>query len=297
MKNLLTPVLILLSIAIIAGAITYANRTSTETVAEESVAKEPKLEHVHGFSVDVSNENRLLIATHHGLMQFLDNKLSKIGAVSDDLMGFTPHPTDPSVYFSSGHPTRGGSLGFQKSSDGGTTWQKVSDGINGPVDFHSMAISTVDPDLIYGHFGSLQHSKDGGKTWQVAKGSVQPYSLSTDPKREGIIYAASANGVLMSEDNGDSWKSYSSGLDNGAVSTFAVSPDASYALAFSQVLGGLGKTTNNGITWSKISESFGGSAILFISYSKTNPLIAYSMTQANDIFKSSDGGATWIKLK
>lgn len=297
MKHVSIPILIILSVALVAGVVVYMGHTSTKPVTEDPATTEPKLEHAHGFSVDVANENRLLIATHHGLLQFVDNKLSKIGTVADDLMGFTPHPTDPAIYFSSGHPVRGGNLGFQKSSDGGITWQKVSDGLNGPVDFHSMTVSTVNPDLVYGYYGSLQHSKDGGRTWQIAKGAIQPYSLSTDPAQENTVYAATANGVLVSDDTGDTWRSYSTGLENGAVSVFSVAPDSAYALAFSQKIGGLAKTTNGGVSWTQINESFGGATVLFISYSKVNPQNVYVMTQENSIFKSNDSGSTWVRLK
>jgi photosystem II stability/assembly factor-like uncharacterized protein len=295
MKKYVVPGTIILSALLIVGVIMFQDSSGPETVTETT--QEPRLEHVHGFAVDVSNDERLLIATHHGLMQFENNKLSKIGTVSDDLMGFTPHPSDPSVFFSSGHPTRGGNLGFQKSTDGGETWQKISDGLNGPVDFHSMTVSTVNPDLVYGHFGSLQHSKDGGKTWQIAKGQIQPYSLSTDPKREGVVYSATANGVMLSEDNGDTWKSYSTGLENGAVSVFAIDPGSKYALAFSQVLGGMGKTTDSGATWTKINESFGNQPVMFIAYSKTQTGMVYSLTQSNNIYKSTDEGSTWARIR
>ena len=168
MKNFLILGVVVSSVALVVGAVMYTESPNEGKDVEILKTDEPKLTHVHGFAVDVANPERLLIATHHGLMQLENNVLSQIGTVSDDLMGFTPHPTDPSVFYSSGHGARGGNLGFQKSTDGGTTWQKVSDGINGPVDFHSMTVSRVNPDLVYGHFGGLQQSTDGGKSWRVA---------------------------------------------------------------------------------------------------------------------------------
>lgn len=295
MKNYVVLGAIIVSALLIVGAIVFKDSSKPNTEAE--AVQEPQIDHVHGFAVDISDDERLLIATHHGLIQFKDNKLSKIGTVTDDLMGFTPHPTDSSIYFSSGHPTRGRNLGFQKSIDGGLTWQKVSDGINGPVDFHSMTVSSVNSDLVYGHFGSMQHSKDGGRTWQLAKGSIQPYSLSTDPKREGIVYAATANGIQVSENNGDTWKSYSKELENGAVSVFALDPESRYALAFSQALGGMGKTSDAGATWTKINESFGNHPVMFIAYSKTQTGLLYVLTQSNTIYKSTDEGSTWMKIR
>jgi len=285
---------ILLIALLIGGAIVLGRTESSGTALHE-----PRLEHVHGLAVDITNPDRLLIATHHGLLQ-LDvaaNALSQVGTAKDDLMGFTAHPTAPSIYFSSGHPSRGGNLGFQKSTDGGITWQKISDGINGPVDFHSMAISRVNPDIVYGHFRGLQRSTDGGRTWEMAKGIIQPFSLSTDPMRESVLYAATQNGVMVSEDTGDTWKGLSPQLEGGAVSAFVISPDAKSTLAFSETLDGMAKSVDGGLTWQKLGEVFGGHTVLHIAFSKTDTATAFALTDSNSIYRSSDGGSTWVKIR
>jgi photosystem II stability/assembly factor-like uncharacterized protein len=127
-------------------------------------------------------------------------------------------------------------------------------------------------------------------------GGVQPFSLSTHPKQESVVYAATENGVQKSEDKGDTWKSLSPELEGGAVSVFAVSPDASYALVFSEKLGGLGKSTDDGKTWQKVNESFGGKAVLYVAYAKTQA-VAYALTDSNALYKSTDAGETWSKIR
>lgn len=283
---------ILLAALLIIGALMHSRSNGTEAVPHEV-----ELQHVHGLAVDVANPNRLLIATHHGLLQFVnDSELSRIGVVQDDLMGFTQHPTDPSIFFSSGHPARGGNLGFQKSTDAGTTWQKLSDGIDGPVDYHSMTVSMVNPNLLYGYYRTLQRSTDGGKTWEVAKGTVQPISLSSDPVKENVVYAATQDGVMISEDRAASWKSLSPQLDGAAASLIAFHPSNEYALTYSLKLGGMGKSTDGGKTWQKLSENFGGEAVLYVAYSKMEPRV-YAITESNSIYKSADAGSTWAKMR
>lgn len=257
---------------------------------------EPELEHVHGFSVDVANPERLLIATHHGLLALEGGTLTQVGTSQDDFMGFTPHPSNASVLFSSGHSQREGNLGFQKSVDGGQSWQKVSDGLSGPVDFHSMAVSAVNPDIVYGYFGQLQRSTDGGQHWEIATGAVQPISLTSDPTRENIVYAATQSGVLVSNDKADSWKSLSPQLEGAAVSTIAFEPSGGYALTFSLKLGGMGKSTDGGVTWKKLNESFGGGAVMYIAFS-TMGSSTYALTESNAIYKSTDTGETWSKVR
>jgi len=252
------------------------------------------------MALDPMDPSKLYIATHDGLY-LLENEanLYRIGASRDDLMGFTMHPSESGVFFASGHSARGGNVGFQKSVDGGQTWRSVSQGLEGPVDFHAVALSSVNTDLVYGFFGGrLQRSTDGGRNWEYAKSTITPFSLSSDPTREHVLYAATQNGVTISEDDGDTWKSVSPQLDGGAVSVFAVHPtDIQFALAFSERLGGLGKSIDGGVTWQRILENFGGDVVLYLSFSKAEPNLAYALTSSNAIFKSMDKGDTWSKIR
>lgn len=278
----------------------FASDSRSKVESASGLMPVSRFDHAHGMALDVADPGKLYIATHDGLY-VLQNEtdLFRIGSSKDDLMGFTAHPTEAGTFFSSGHPARGGNIGFQKSIDGGITWEKVSAGLGGPVDFHAMTVSVVNPEIVYGFFaGRIQKSIDGGRNWEYAKGSISPISLSSDPNRESVVYAATQSGVRVSEDKGDSWKSLSPQLEGGAVSVIAFNPhNAQIALTFAETLGGLGKSTDGGLTWSKINETFGGGAVLYIAFSKVQAGVVYSLTNQNSIFKSSDDGATWQKVR
>ena len=96
------------------------------------VSSEKKLvnfqSHIHGIAVDVEEPAWLYIATHKGLYLLAENKLTLLGNSRDDYMGFSIHPKDSQVFYSSGHPQTGGNLGVMKSEDGGNTWKKISTG-------------------------------------------------------------------------------------------------------------------------------------------------------------------------
>lgn len=256
--------------------------------------------HSHGIAVDVADASKVYIATHEGLYLLKGDKdLYRIGNTRDDLMGFSPHPTEANTFFSSGHPARGGNIGFQKTVDGGVSWERVSAGLGGTVDFHAMTVGAINPSLVYGFFGGkLQRSQDEGKSWEYAAGTVSPYSLSTDYRDENILYAATQNGVQVSKDRGDTWASLSDELAGGAVSAFALNPqENSYALAFSERLNGLGRSTDGGVSWEKLNEDFGGETVLYLSYSKTEQNLVYALTDQNSVYKSTDRGETWAKVK
>ncbi len=256
--------------------------------------------HGHGLAVDAFEANKLYIATHQGLLVLLDDRnLYQIGKSKDDYMGFSADPTKPNTFFSSGHPSYGGNIGFQKSEDGGRTWRKVSNGVGGPVDFHAMAVSPANPDYLYGWYqGNIQRSTDGGVNWEIVGDSVLAVQLVADPKDVTTIYGASSSdqGVLVSRDGGVRWSVLSTDLVPGQVSAIAVSPTGvDSMLVFSEKLRGLARSTDRGITWKKVPASFDG-MILHISFSPKDPLIVYALTHTNSLYKSVDGGEIWKKI-
>lgn len=272
------------------------------SVPQEHLTPEKEITHGHGLAVDVNDPSKLYIATHHGLLVLLNDKeLYRIGKSKDDLMGFSSHSSDPNMFFSSGHPSMGGNIGFQRSSDGGVTWEKVSLGIDGPVDFHTMTASLVNPSIIYGWYrGNIQRSQDFGKTWEIVNRDILAVSLAADSQDEQTVYAATPNGrgVLVSRNKGVSWTSLTKELEGGQVSVVTVHPgDAGIIFAFAEKLGGLGKSTDGGKTWKRINETFAGETVLHIALSKMNPNIMYALTHENKLFKSTDIGETWKRIR
>lgn len=255
-----------------------------------------EITHGHGLAVDVADPNTIYIATHHGLLVLKNEKnLYQVGSARDDYMGFSPHPSDSKVFFSSGHPNTGGNIGFQKSVDGGFTWEKVADGINGPVDFHAMTVSPANPNLMYGWYqGTVQRSIDGGKNWDIATRTNAPIvNLATDPKDENVVYAASPQGLMVSKNKGAEWST----LFDGFVSVVAINPqDSQKLLSFSEKHR-LARSNDGGKNWEELSETFRGETPLFISFNKQNLEIVYTLTEKNSVYKSTDGGNSWNKIR
>lgn len=280
----------------------FSNSSSKQTASEKELFPEQSITHGHGLAVDVADSGNLYIATHHGLLVLKDQKdLFRLGGSRDDLMGFTPHPTDPNVFYSSGHPASGGNLGFQVSDDGGYSWTKISNGEKGPVDFHAMTISPVNPSLLYGWYqGNLQRSEDGGKIWKIVNTKLLAVHLTTDTIKENIVYASTPNGqgVQVSSDKGETWQSLSKDLEGGQVSVFAVNPENNKEMfVFSERLGGLAKSLDGGLTWTKSNEKFNGETLLYIAYDRKVPASIYSLTHENAIYNSVDGGEIWKKIR
>jgi photosystem II stability/assembly factor-like uncharacterized protein len=285
------------------GMFVWSRSTGTsESMIQNQLIPESVISHGHGLAVDPNDSRKVYIATHHGLLVLQNDKdLYRVGASTDDYMGFSVHPTEANVFFSSGHPSLGGNIGFMKSADGGFTWKKISSGVDGPVDFHSMALSRVNPNLMYGSFqGNIQRSTDQGKTWEIVSRDLSPVYLAADSQDENRVYAVDAQGqgVLVSIDKGKVWESLSSELEGGLVSTIALHPtDANIIFAYSEKLGGLGKSTDAGVTWSKTKELFNGEMVLHLAFDQNNPATLYALTVENKLFKSTDTGDNWMQVR
>lgn len=104
--------------------------------------------------------------------------------------------------------------------------------------------------------------------------------------------------MLVSIDKGAVWRSLSSELEGGLVSTIALHPtDANIIFVYSEKLGGLGKSADAGVTWSKTNESFNGEMVLHLAFDRNNPSTLYALTVENKLYKSIDTGDNWTKVR
>lgn len=298
MKNKYIVIGVIILIGVIAGFSFLGKSQPPESPSSkdsgDQLIPESSITHGHGLAVDIADSNKIYIATHHGLLVLVNEKdLYRVGKSKDDYMGFSVHPTESNIFFSSGHPESGGNVGFQKSEDGGVTWKKISNGLDGPVDFHTMAVSPVNPNLVFGWYkGNIERSEDGGKNWVNFSTSVPFVALAGDIKEENIVYAASPQGLFKSLNKGETWEK----LVEGFVAAVAVHPTASQKLLISSEKLGLAKSADAGKTWQKIDQTFTGESPLFIAFDKHKPEIVYILTEKNSLYKSQDVGTTWNKI-
>ncbi|MFC5507614.1 F510_1955 family glycosylhydrolase [Bosea massiliensis] len=245
--------------------------------------------HIHGLAVDREDPSRVLIATHHGLFKAgQDGQAERVSAVQD-FMGFNPHPSDPKTLYASGHPARGGNLGFIASSDGGRTWTQVSAGVNGPVDFHQMTVSRADPKTIYGSYRGLQVSRDAGTTWTIVGPTPEKLiDLAASAKDASTLYAATETGLFMSSDGGKSWRPL---LEGAPVSLVEVAPDgALYAFVVGR---GLMRSAEEPPRFTAAGGGFGEGYLLHLAIDPQNPNRLYGATARGEVLTSSDQGRTW----
>ena len=247
--------------------------------------------HIHGIAVARAGTAKLLVATHNGLYAVdAAGNATQVSAVQD-YMGFSADPADPLTYYASGHPAGGGNLGVLASKDGGATWRQISEGLNGPVDYHTMDVSPADPKTIYGAYDGLQVSHDGGRSWSVAgplpEGLIDIAASALERDR---IFAATQKGLFVSADGGASWAP----LQFGGEPVSVVETGADGALfAFVVGRGFVAANERTPGEWTVLSNDFGEAIPLHLAVDPMDGKRLYAATHTGAVLTSEDGGASW----
>ncbi|NNL58578.1 MAG: hypothetical protein HKP31_03820 [Nitrosopumilus sp.] len=165
--------------------------------------------HVHGIGLDPVDNSILYIATHGDFYQSIsDGPPVKVDKIRADYMAFNAPPVPGVPLYASGHPSSGGNTGLIKSSDGGVTWEHVSNVIEPPVDFHAMAISKQNPETIIGFDSGargLFKTTDAGKTWETLEYPEYISALAVSPDDSELIFAGTGKGIFKSDNAGKTW--------------------------------------------------------------------------------------------
>lgn len=253
---------------------------------------------VHGLAVHPQDPDVLFVATHHGLFRSdAEGRFQRVGTGEDDLMGFTLHPKDASVAWSSGHP--GGAaartatspnLGVRKSVDGGASWAPLA--LPG-VDFHAMAASPADPQRLWAFTrGEVHRSLDGGASWEVvSRGIPMVYGLAASPTEPDRVYATTGQAVLESADSGRNWDLLGSVPARG----LALAPNGTTAYAATG--GTVHRSDDGGKTWIALGLRVASGDVAHAAVSPSRPDTVWAATYLGAVFRSDDGGAGWVEVK
>ncbi|QIP14927.1 PKD domain-containing protein [Spirosoma aureum] len=136
--------------------------------------------------------------------------------------------------------------------------------------------------------GPVQTFSDNNKG--LKNYQVNIYRIAIAPSDSSILYAGSETGIIFkSTDKGLNWNSINDNFLSGSVSAIAVSPgNANLVYAFSNNVGLL-KTTDGGATWTTLATFTQTKVNKILIQPNGNVIIAAQ----NNIYLSSDGGASW----
>ncbi|MEA5534297.1 WD40/YVTN/BNR-like repeat-containing protein [Crocosphaera sp. XPORK-15E] len=192
--------------------------------------------------------------------------------------------------------------GMYKSQDGGTSWEKVNQGLE-TLKIESVAISPNDPDLVLaeGTEGGLYKTDDGGKSWtSVIDSKTQITAMAFLPNNDSQIILGDSKGNLhLSSDKGKNWQLMGKIQDNSPINAVAISPNFS---TDKMILIGTDKGIFKSVDLGKSSVNISQENldknirdIVIKSGENNNPKIFVS-TKDTGVFQSEDEGKTWTKI-
>jgi photosystem II stability/assembly factor-like uncharacterized protein len=198
-------------------------------------------------------------------------------------------PRNPAIVYAAG------SAGVFKSTDGGRSWSRRSDGLPLNVGTTHLEVDPSDPSTVYfqpGYTNWLSKTTDGAGSWKrldLPGEPEDPISITdveVDPSRSGRVYLALFDGLYRTDDGGASWQ-----LLPGphAVRNLAVAPSAP-SVVYAQSSGGLSRSNDAGITWAQVSPRT-HALDNALAVDLRNPNTIYFGNQ-DGFWKSVDGGAT-----
>lgn len=259
--------------------------------------------HIHGLTINPENPNIIYIASHNGLLQRAESgKWFWVGKDRSDYMGFTSDRTNGQRFYSSGHPSSGGNLGFRISENGGEDWQFIS--MEG-VDFHALGISPSNPKVLYGWASSgtkgLFVSSDSGKTWtqpQMKGLTDAPFDLVVDLEKPDRVFATTRSGIFESVNRGDEWTAIGETKTAPILALNLVKQGdrtIMYGYRFDKTVPGIYRSNDDGKNWEKLWSETDG-VIVKLAVAPSNSQILYAANEKNQIFQSQDAGKTWKTL-
>ncbi|MBU8906280.1 F510_1955 family glycosylhydrolase [Desertibacillus haloalkaliphilus] len=284
------------------------NKNEEERPTIEFGERVDEVSHIHGLEIHPANENDILVATHYGLITLTDEgEAFLVGGTLDDYMGFS-RVADSDKLMTSGHPGPGSELpdplGFLWSEDYGQTWEVRS--LLGEVDFHALTANNANAEKIIGfatdytdNFSTaLYLTTDQGATWEELPVTGLPidhhdlFDLAYSPENDDILYAATAEGLMVSENGGLDWEV----KVDGPVSALHVLGDED--VIFYHTLAGQGLMHLNGEELISYDLLYTDDFVNYIATpNPEDPSNVYVTTAAKDmVLQTNDYGQTWNTL-
>jgi photosystem II stability/assembly factor-like uncharacterized protein len=272
---------------------------------------------INSIAIDPTDHNQLYLATDRsGILKSQDGGLTfqslNEGFINRNISGFV---SDETLYLSSLYDGDFG--GIFASSDAGRSWKlKANQTALKGKNVISLAVSPVNSKLLYaGTYEGLLRSDDGGLSWYPVTGARPRASIAARPLRSkalaaitevrlpatkildvqfsaaapGTVYAATAQGLFESSNNGGIWKKLQGPGVAGAIDRVMVnSSDPNWIVA--QSSSGVYVSRDRGASWTETTVGTGSIRVNDLVFGAAGRILAGTSL---GLFESVDGGSSW----
>jgi hypothetical protein len=188
----------------------------------------------------------------------------------------------------SGHPEGAGSLpenlGLMRSTDGGRTWETVSE--LGESDYHVLQVAGERVVGVKVEAADIRVSRDGGRTFETRTPPAAPVDVAFDARDPARMVVSTEQGVFTSRDEGRSWRQ----RDTAADSQLAwATPDALYR---ADAGGAIKVSADGGESWQ--DRGTVDSTVNELAVDDGGAL--YASVAGGEVRRSTDGGASWRRF-
>ncbi len=261
---------------------------------------------VYGLAVHPTNPARVFAVSQTtwagrsvmGFFRSTDGGVNWSGLVLDSLEGeansVALDPSDPNRMYVGGYSTEPKVF---KSTDGGSSFADVSEGMSTGVYLYALAVHPTNPDIVYAGLakGGIYRSTTGGNNWTIVLDNSFIASLATTRSLPSVVYAGSDTCVLKSTDTGASWFFAGSGIWGLGVTGLAASQNQP-SVVYSTDNAGFFRTTNGGSNWLESNTGINLAAIGTLAVSRSAPSTIYVEHTSVGVFKTTNSGTNWLKL-
>jgi photosystem II stability/assembly factor-like uncharacterized protein len=186
------------------------------------------------------------------------------------------------------------------STNGGRSWTAATSGI--PKDT-IISLAAYDAGIFAGTANGVFLSTDNGASWTAADSGLTKTTFGKVSGGSLVacgngIFAGTNNGIFSSTDNGASWHVPDSSLSKKSIGSLAVSGATIFALTDTTTIPGapsegsvLLRSTNNGMSWAKVSE-----LAFLINSLVVNGSDIFAMGDFAGVYLSSDSGVHWTSI-
>ncbi|MCU0304887.1 MAG: hypothetical protein MUC56_12615 [Thermoanaerobaculales bacterium] len=281
---------------------------------------------VTALTIDPADSMRALVGSPAGgIWQTLDGggswQVVTPWLAATPISALAVDPTDPEVVVAgTGSIGDGGSvgagIGIIRSPDGGASWRQVTIGQVVPY-VSSLLFWTEEPDrLLVGSDLGVLRSLDGGETFEYVLQGQAISDLVRDPLDPDTVVAPARSGLFVSRDRGETWDRISTwplletdeqGAGTAAVAVSHLTPGLLYAVV--QVFAAFNETdralllrsTDGGETYDLLDPPAGlcgdgatcGYGLALAIHPDDDDLL---LLGGDRLFRSDDGGASWVAL-